>query len=240
MPLFVLVGLFFLQSGRRSHDGHHVHYDTTVACLEGLPIPADVIVECSPSQPLLRDNTAAFVIGRTFVPSRGERGPILLDTLQVSPIPGDPDDASYDTHVPSFSIPVVIAQGSVASASSTDSCATLSFPLAVSDYVWSSVKRSTVLCRVNECDRQSRPNDAVTAVGPCSHLTDSDLLSFHVKALICSPASPPPRQPSGRRLPPSIPSTLSMARPTRPTQTVVALSAASVLLFVPSFYLAML
>ena len=145
MPLFVLVSLFFLQSGRRSHDGHHVHYDTTVACLEGLPIPADVIVECSPSQPLLRDNTAAFVIGGTFVPSRGECGPILLDALQVSPIPGDPDDASYDTHVLSFPIPVVIAQGSVASASSTDSCATLSFPLTVSDYVRSSVKRSTVL-----------------------------------------------------------------------------------------------
>jgi hypothetical protein len=145
MPLFVLVSLFFLQSGRRSHDGLHVHYDTTVACLEGLPIPADVVVECSPSQPLLRDNTAAFVIGRTFVPSCSEHGPILRDALQVSPIPGNPDDASYDTHVPSFPIPVVIAQGSVASASSTDSCATLSFPLAVSDYVRSSVKRFTVL-----------------------------------------------------------------------------------------------
>ena len=79
------------------------------------------------------------------MPSRSEHGPILLDALQVSPIPGNPDDVSYDTHVPSFPIPVVIAQGSVASASSTDLCATLSFPLAVSDYVWSSVKRSTVL-----------------------------------------------------------------------------------------------
>ena len=77
--------------------------------------------------------------------SHGERGPILLDALQVSPIPGDPDDVLYDTHVLSFPISVVIAQGSVTSASSTDSCATLSFPLAVSDYVWSSVKCSTVL-----------------------------------------------------------------------------------------------
>ncbi|KAH9983686.1 hypothetical protein BJV77DRAFT_1041548 [Russula vinacea] len=182
MPLFVLVGLFFLQSGRRSHDGHHVHYDTTVACLEGLPSLQTSSSMFSVTTPPARQ-TAAFVIGRTSCLAR---------------------------------------------ASSTDSCATLLFPLAVSDYVRSSVK----------LDRQSHPNDAVTAVGPCSHLTDSDLLSFHVKALIVRrhrlhpgnrPATSAPKHPA------------SCQRHAQHANTNrLALSAASVLLFVPSFYLAML
>ena len=151
MPLFILVGLFFLHLGRRSIDGLHIHYDTTVTCLEGLPIPADLMVDCSPTEPVLQENTAAFMIGRTFVPSRSERGPILVDAVQVSLIPGNPQEPSYERHIPSFPIPVVIAQGSVASASSTNSCATLSFPLAVSDYVRSSVKRSTVLSVLRQC-----------------------------------------------------------------------------------------
>ena len=149
MPLFILVGLFFLHLGRRSIDSLHIHYDTTVACLEGLPIPADLMVDCCPTEPVLQENTAAFVIGRTFVPSRS--GPILVDAVQVSPIPGNPQEPSYERHIPSFPVPVMIAQGTVASASSTNSCATLSFPLAVSDYVRSSVKRSTVLSVLRQC-----------------------------------------------------------------------------------------
>jgi hypothetical protein len=144
--LFLIVGLFVLSSGRRSLAGQHIHYHSTVACLDALPIPADIRIDSSLSEPVLQDNTAVFVIGKVFVPSSGDHGPILIDSLQVAPIPGDPNDhATYRRHIPSFPFPVVIAQGSVASANATDSSATLSFALAVSDYVHSSVKRSTVL-----------------------------------------------------------------------------------------------
>lgn len=151
MLLFILVGLLFLQCGRHSRDSLHVHYDMTIACLDRQPIPADIIIKCSPTQSVLQDNTAAFVIGRTFVPSRSERSPILLDALQVSLIPGDPDQPSYERHLPSFPVPVIITQGSVASASSTDLCVTLSFPLTFSNYVCSSIRRSTVLSILYQC-----------------------------------------------------------------------------------------
>ena len=146
MSLFLIVGLFVLSSGRRSVGGQHIHYHSTIACLDAVPIPADILIDSSLSQTVLQENTAVFVIGKAFVPSTADHGPILIDSLHVAPIPGDPSDhASYRPHIPSFPFPVIIAQGSVASANATDSSGTLSFALAVSDYVRSSVKRSTLL-----------------------------------------------------------------------------------------------
>ena len=80
----------------------------------------------------------------------------------------------------------------------------------------------------------------MTAVGSCSQLTDCNLLSLHLNALIPSSSSPQTRQPARRAFRPTVPSTLSRACPTRPTQTVVALSAASAILFVRSLSVAFL
>ena len=80
----------------------------------------------------------------------------------------------------------------------------------------------------------------MTAVGSCSQLTDCNLLSLHVNALLPSSSSPQTRQPARRAFRPTVPSTLSSACPTRPTQTVVALSAAGALLFVRSLSVAFL
>ena len=80
----------------------------------------------------------------------------------------------------------------------------------------------------------------MTAVGSCSQLTDCNLLSLHLNTLIPSSSSPQTRQPARCAFRPTVPSTLSTACPTRPTQTVVALSAASALLFIRSLSVAFL
>ena len=80
----------------------------------------------------------------------------------------------------------------------------------------------------------------MTAVGSCSQLTDCNLLSFHVNTLLPSSSSPQTRQLVRRAFRPTVPSTLSSTCPTRPTQTVVALSAAGALLFVRSLSVAFL
>ena len=69
-------------------------------------------------------------------------------------------------------------------------------------------------------------------------MTDSNLLSLHVSAVLPSSSSPQTRQPARRAFRPTVPSTLSSACPTRPTQTVVGLSAAGALLFVRSLSVA--
>ena len=144
MSLFLLVGLFVFKSGHRAADDEHVQYQTTVACLQQLPIPANISVRSALTEPILQDGTAVFVIGRTFVPSHSATGPILIDAVKIAPVPGDPTDEHYHQHTPTFPVPFVIAEGTIASADATGPSAALSFPLAVSDYVRSSVKSSTV------------------------------------------------------------------------------------------------
>ena len=80
----------------------------------------------------------------------------------------------------------------------------------------------------------------MTAVGSCSQLTDCNLLLLHINALLPLSSSPQTHQPVRCAFRPTVPSTLSSACPTRPTQTVVALSAASALLFVHSLSVAFL
>lgn len=145
LSLFFLVGLFTFASGQCTGDQQHVQYKTTIACLQQLPIPADISIECASSDLILQDGTTMFLISRTFVPSCSDTRPILTDTLQIAPIPGNPTDKqSYQHHMPTFCILFVITQGTVASADTTGPSATLSFPLAMSNYIQSSVKSSTL------------------------------------------------------------------------------------------------
>jgi hypothetical protein len=49
--MFLIVGLFPLASGRRSHVVHCICYDTTVACLKTLPVPAILHVAARTRRP---------------------------------------------------------------------------------------------------------------------------------------------------------------------------------------------
>ena len=71
---------------------------------------------------------------------------ILIDTLQIAPIPGNPSyPEPYQCRIPSYPIPTIITQGTMSSVTATDPSATLSFALAISNFVCSGIKLLTVV-----------------------------------------------------------------------------------------------
>jgi hypothetical protein len=144
--MFLIVGLFPLTSGTRLHVGHIVSYKTAVATFKTTPVDAVLHVPTAPEDTILGDGTVAFVIGKTFIPPPHSCRPIAINSIQIAPIPGNPSDpTSYQTHIPHYPIPTVIAQGAVAPATATDWAGVPSFALAVSNYVRGGANTSTVV-----------------------------------------------------------------------------------------------
>ena len=169
MSSCTIVGFFELTHGIRTctdikkADGTtfatwHVYYDTSVICSDSVSLPAELRKYSPPKEPILANDTVAFVVAKLNVPqaagkeskdSDPQTGNVLLEALHIVPIPGDPTVDSYQAHLPDFVRPLIFALGTIAANPEGPADGVVTFPLAVFDFVRGGMKECTlryVLC----------------------------------------------------------------------------------------------
>jgi hypothetical protein len=110
-----------------------MHYTTAIQCVEhDHSLPADVRIYSTSTDPILENNTVAFVIAKVFAPIGST---ILLDAFYLVPLPGD---RSYDDALPDIPISFVTTLGHVTRAN--DSSATSSLKTFVLDVLHQKIK----------------------------------------------------------------------------------------------------
>jgi len=143
MSSFLINGFFGLANGRREfitkagRSGHdmrvyHVHYTTTIQCLDSTSIPADVRVYSSGTDMILADNTVAFVLAKLFI--KQDRS-AEMDAICLSQVPGDPESDTYEDSIPDVQIPFVFGIGQVSRLVDSMGGGYKRFQLTVSEYV---------------------------------------------------------------------------------------------------------
>lgn len=144
-PMFVIVGLFLLVDGRQSRTIHCMSYDTTLAYLNSVPMPTVVHMLASTHDAVLQNGMVVFIVGKLYVLPPHTPQPIAIDTVEITPIPGNPSHTPvYQDHLPHYPILTIVTQGTIASATDSHSSTMLAYPLAISDYVCGTVQTTTI------------------------------------------------------------------------------------------------
>ena len=122
----------------------HVLYDSDVICSKTLSFPAQIRQYSHAKVPILRDNTAAFVVAKLYVPTEDLDGStdILLEAWHISPTPGDPADKDYDARLIDFEMPLVFALGTVGTGQDGAVAGLITLPVTVTDYVRGGIRES--------------------------------------------------------------------------------------------------
>lgn len=119
MSSFIIVGFVGLTSGRRVRsdvtrpDGTplvlwHVIYDTCIICAQPPSLPAELRKYSPINDVVYPDDTVAFIVAKAYVPPVNISKTVLLDTILMIPVPGDPSSTEYDEHVPDLQGGVVL------------------------------------------------------------------------------------------------------------------------------------
>ena len=103
-------------------------------------------------EPILRENTVAFVVAKLCVPMGEGPTDLLLEAWHIAPVPGDPVNDDYDARLIDFEMPLVFALGTVGTVPDGVSGGVITFPVTVTDFVRGSV-RETVLRYVFDVDK---------------------------------------------------------------------------------------
>ena len=125
MSTLILIGFLAVGNGRREvttkpgweHKEvcvYHNHYTTSVQCSSG------------------SDNTVTYVAAKCcFLPHNDA----LLDAIYLAPVPGDPNDESYEDHIPEISVPFVFGVGHVLGNVPTSEADIKNFAVNLTEYV---------------------------------------------------------------------------------------------------------
>jgi hypothetical protein len=119
----------------------HAHYTSSVQCIDGTCLPANIRIYSPMNDIPHADNTIAFVYARAHVTNDSM---VLMDASHVVPCPGNPKDETYEDSVPDLPHPFVIALGHVSGKASHFPEGSHTFPLTVSDYVRDNTQMSTI------------------------------------------------------------------------------------------------
>jgi hypothetical protein len=151
MSTFSVIGFLGLANGRRETTSkvgrdkkdvriQHIHYDTSLLCIDGSGITAELRTFSTTSDTILRDHTVAFVIAKChFVPHQTA----LLEAYYIAHVPGNPNSDTYEDHIPDIPIPFVFCIGHVlGNVPMPDDSGLKSFALNVSEYVRDEQKSS--------------------------------------------------------------------------------------------------
>ena len=141
---FTISGFFALTDGNRNNDLRRSRYDSALVCMNSPPIPAQVYT-FNPSGVFLPDNTIAYLIGKAYYPPPGDCRPVVIETVEFAPIPGDPSSPAYADNVPDFPYPAVSALGTVSSVPVPQQDGKVDFMITAQDYVCGGMKTSTIM-----------------------------------------------------------------------------------------------
>lgn len=151
MSSFTLFGLFPLSGGRsvsrpKPKDSNATYrfflYRSTIQCVSGAEIPAEVSIFPEPGQQPLPDNTVAFLLARAYIPDSGDA---ILDVIHMYPFPGDPTSDHYEDNIPDILHPYAVAVGHVSGNGIVLADGqSKSFPISASQYVRDGPRASTL------------------------------------------------------------------------------------------------
>ena len=155
MSSFIIVGFLGLTSGCRVRsdvtrpDGTplvlwHVIYDTCIICAQPPSLPAELQKYSPINDVVYPDDTVAFVVAKAYVPPVNISKTVLLDTILMIPVPGDPSSTEYDERVPDLCTPLVFGIGTVAAAHDSAPNTPVYFPTTVSEFVRGSPKQTVI------------------------------------------------------------------------------------------------
>ncbi|KAH9992358.1 hypothetical protein BJV77DRAFT_1067844 [Russula vinacea] len=184
---FTISGFFTLTDGNRNNDLRRSRYDSALVCMNSPPIPAQVYT-FNPSGVFLPDNTIAYLIGKAYYPPPGDCRPVVIETVEFVPIPGDPSSA-YADNAPDFPYPAVSALGTVSSVPVPQQDGKVDFMITAQDYVCGGMKTSTIICRLDKTLPRWKNVPAparltqVAIVALCCENTPEDRLCVMVKSL---------------------------------------------------------
>ncbi|KDQ49074.1 hypothetical protein JAAARDRAFT_143925 [Jaapia argillacea MUCL 33604] len=120
----------------------HCLYTTAVQCSSGDLLPAKLHAYSPPNDTILPDNTVAFVIAKVFAPPNAD---IILNAIHVVPLPGNPNNDDYESHIPDVPHPFFLGLGSAQGLQETLADGKLrGFTVLLSDYVRESVKQFNI------------------------------------------------------------------------------------------------
>jgi hypothetical protein len=153
MSSFIIVGFVGLTSGRRVRsdvtrpDGTplvlwHVIYDTCIICAQPPSLPAELRKYSPINDVVYPDDTVAFIVAKAYVPPVNISKTVLLDTILMIPVPGDPSSTEYNERVPDLCTPLVFGIGTVATAQDSAPNTPVYFPTTVSEFVRGSPKQT--------------------------------------------------------------------------------------------------
>ena len=149
----LVVGHFCLSNGRQevvnkigpsgNHTSHaFIVYDVPFRSTQGPAAPANIRIYGGPNGVPLMENTVAFAIAQAFVTADGS---VRMDASFLVPVPGDPDDDTYEDGIPDVPIPFIFGVGQVMhSVPSTPQNSISSFQVSVSEYVRDARRFSTI------------------------------------------------------------------------------------------------
>ena len=146
MSSFFVVGFMAVKGGSKrdveskSQSGdsirlQYVFYNVGIQCLHTRsPILGELRSYCySPTEAVLKDNTVIFVVAKAHAPPNSV---VLLECLYMAPIPGDPDEESYDDNIPDTQYPFIFCLGQVTRSTEPTATSTLkTFQMNVSEFV---------------------------------------------------------------------------------------------------------
>ncbi|RXW13238.1 hypothetical protein EST38_g12615 [Candolleomyces aberdarensis] len=193
MSLSIVSGIFRLtggnavripsKSGAGTRSNSFMMYNTTLQCKLGQHIPASLRVYQDPKSEIslvFQDGTVVFLIAKFSSPSptnTAAPNTALLDSIYISPFPGNPLDPSYSLNVPQFRNPVFFAVGNVTSPAQPlpDGQSRL-FEISIPDYVRDQVQPSSLQCVLDRRPRWANtpsphPASCVGLIGLCHSLS---------------------------------------------------------------------
>ncbi|KAF8485204.1 hypothetical protein DFH94DRAFT_842849 [Russula ochroleuca] len=206
MSSFLLSGFFGLTSGIRQRsdtpraDGKvssifHMYYNTTILCGPHTSLPAQLRKYSPPGEDPLPDDTVAYIVAKAHVPAMNVGGPVLLDVVHIAPLFGDPASEGYDSRLPDFDYPLVVALGTVTGPQEGPPGGIVTFPITVSEFVRGGSKESTFTCQQDKGTAHWRnfpaPSQGTPLLieGLCSDVTPCGLIMGPSRSTIVDTAS---------------------------------------------------
>ncbi|KAF8468479.1 hypothetical protein DFH94DRAFT_638501 [Russula ochroleuca] len=133
--MFTIVGFFMLKDGNQRNNRGHACYITAISTLKSPNIPAELYAFSAAGDTFFPDHTIVFAIGKVFYPPPGDPRPVIIDTLEIAPLPGSPSSDTYIDSMPNFRHPAMLACGTVSSAAHTVDNRAIKFSLMIQDYI---------------------------------------------------------------------------------------------------------
>ena len=129
--------------GREVHSSYTVYTTAIHGSLHPSSAPAKLRVWSTSSDVVYEDNTIIFVIAKLYTHTNNS---ILLDSMYIGNVPGDPESSTYEEAVPNIGGgPFVMILGPVVKVADTRASPLKTFTVGASEYVRDKLKYSQIL-----------------------------------------------------------------------------------------------